>query len=79
MFFIFSKEKEIKTPQYIIAFCDENDLSTKFGAYPHVFNSYDDAKQMIFSKTNGWGRAIIKRVNDSACINCSWLIIEKIK
>lgn len=78
--FIFKKKKEeIKTPQYVIAFCDENDLSTKFGAYPYAFNSYDDAKQMIFSKVNGWGNAIIERVNDSACINCGWLIIEKIK
>ena len=79
MFFIFSKEKEIKSPQYVIAFCDENDLSTKFGEYPHAFNSYDSAKQMIFSKVNGWGTSIIERVDDSARINCGWLIIEKIK
>ncbi len=79
MFIFFNKkEKATDSPQYVIAFCDENDLSTKFGAYPHVFDSYDSAKQMIFSKANGWGNAIIERVGDSACINCGWLIIEKI-
>lgn len=79
MFIFKKKEEKISTPLYIIAFCDENDLSTKFGEYPHAFSSYDSAKQMIFSKANGWGTSIIERVNDSAHINCGWLIIEKIK
>ena len=79
MFRFFKKKEKISAPQYVIAFCDDNDLSTKFGEYPYPFDSYDSAKQMIFSKVNGWGRAIIEKNNDLARIDGGWLIVEKMK
>lgn len=68
-----------KNPErYVIAFCDENDISTKFGQDDEIFTSYESAKNRIFSKVCGWGRAIEETSNDSARISGGWLIIEKI-
>lgn len=72
---LFKKKK--KKVFYQIAFCDENDLSTKFGEYYVKFDNYESAKWMILSKVNGWGYAIKYMENDSAKIDDAWLIIEK--
>ena len=77
MFNFFRKQKQ-PVEKYIIAFCDENDIATKFGQDDEVFTSYESAKNRIFSKANGWGRAIEEISNDSARVSGGWLIIEKI-
>lgn len=78
MFNFFKKEKK---PIYKIAFCEENDLSTKFGEDNEVFNSYEEAKYRIFSTVAGYGKAIDYYEGDSAkldsLIDNAWLIIEK--
>ena len=75
----FNKKREnTKTEKYIIAFCDENTLTTKFGEYSsETFNTYKSAKNRIFSKACGWGKAIQEIDGDNARIDGAWLIIEK--
>ncbi len=74
--FNFFKKKQ-KPEQYVIAFCDENDITTKFGESKEIFDSYERAKYRIFSKVSGWGQAIQNTIGDNAKIDNAWLIIEK--
>lgn len=60
---------------YKIAFCDENDLATKFGEYKCVFDTYDSADHAI---RMGWRKKKEQRVKDGYRINGAWLVIEKI-
>ena len=74
----FFKRKENKKI-YKIAFCDACDISTKFGEYYVDYPTYEAAKNAIFSKVAGWGKAIQESNGDSAKIDGAWLIIfEKI-
>lgn len=75
MFKIFKKKPKLE--QYVIAFCDENDITTKFGESNEIFDSYEHAKYRIFSKVCGWGRAVQDIKGDNAKIDSAWLIIEK--
>ena len=75
--FNFFKKKEKNNPTYVIAFCADNDLSTKFGEDKQIFENYEYAKYRIFSKVAGYGKAIQYHVGDSAKIDDAWLIIEK--
>lgn len=77
MFNFFRKQKE-PVEKYIIAFCDENDIATKFGHSCELFPTYEDAKRRIFSKVNGWGYAIEEVTDNGVRINSAWLIIEKV-
>lgn len=77
MFNFFKKKEKKPTPTYRIAFCDENDLSTKFGEDNEIFESYEEAKYRIFSKISGYGWAIKYSDGDSAKVDSAWLIIEK--
>ena len=74
--FNFFKKKQ-KPEQYVIAFCDENDITIKFGKSKEIFYSYESAKYLIFSKVSGWGQAIQNTIGDNAKIDNAWLIIEK--
>ena len=64
-----------KEESYKIAFCDENDLSTKFGEYNCTFKTYDSADHAI---RMGWGKKKGQRVKDGYKIHDAWLVIEKI-
>lgn len=75
MFNLFKKKQ--KPEQYVIAFCDENDITTKFGESNEIFDSYERAKNRIFSKVCGWGWAVQETSGDNAKIDSAWLIIEK--
>jgi len=74
--FNFLKKKQ-KNKKYVIAFCDTDDISTKFGEWHEKFGTYEDAKYRIFSKVCGWGRAILDIDGDKAKIDSAWLIIEE--
>lgn len=74
--FNFLKKKQ-KLKKYVIAFCDTNDISTKFGEWHEEFDTYENAKYRIFSKVCGWGRAILDIDGDKAEIDSAWLIIEE--
>lgn len=50
--FNFLKKKQ-KLKKYVIAFCDTNDISTKFGEWYEEFDTYEEAKCRIFSKMCG--------------------------
>ena len=60
-----------------IAFCEEPDLATKFGESIEIFDTYDLAKNRVFSKVAGWGKASQGRIGDMNHIDGAWLIIEK--
>jgi len=60
---------------YKIAFCDACDISTKFGEEYVDYPTYEAAKNAIFSKNAGWGKAIQEYNGDSAKIDGAWLII----
>ena len=68
------KRKENKKI-YKIAFCDTCDISTKFGEEHMDYPTYEAAKNAIFSKNAGWGKAIQEYNGDSAKIDGAWLII----
>lgn len=76
MFKLFNKKNQ-NTEEFVIAFCDNKDIDTKFGEYYETFKTYEDAKHRIFSKVNGWGYAIKTVENDMVEIEDAWLIIEK--
>ena len=67
------KQKEFKE-FYVIAFCDENDLSTKFGEYNATFDTYFSADHTI---RMGWRKEKSQKIKDGYQIRDSWLIIEK--
>jgi len=73
MNFFQKKNKKI----YKIAFCDDCDITTKFGEESKNYPTYESAKNAIFSKAAGWGNAIQEVVGDSAKIDGAWLIIFK--
>lgn len=77
MFKFFNQKKQEDEHYFIIAFCDDADLKTKFGEYYEKFKTYESAKHRIFSKANGWGRAIEDIKNDMVKIDDAWLIIER--
>ena len=60
---------------YKIAFCDACDISTKFSEYYVDYPTYEAAKNAIFSKNAGWGKAIQWHDGDNAKIDDAWLII----
>ena len=64
-----------KKENYRIAFCEENDLATKFGEYNVTFNTYEQADHAI---RMGWKYRITETVNNGYKINSAWLIIEKV-
>ena len=72
-FQLITKKKNEKI--YKIAFCDDCDITTKFGEEPINYPSYESAKNAIFSKVAGWGNAIQEIKGDSAKIDGAWLII----
>lgn len=67
------KNSKPSTRLYKIAFCDENDLATKFGEWNGVFDSYEAAD--FFIRMN-WSQVANKKVNDGYPLKDSWLIIE---
>lgn len=70
--------KKNKNKAYFkIAFCEEPDLATKFGESIEVFDTYDSARNRVFSKVAGWGKASQDRIGDMNHIDSAWLIIEK--
>ena len=72
MFKLFNKKetKEI----YKIAFCDENDLATKFGEDGHAFETYYSAD--FYIRMN-WNLKKEAKINDGYKIKGGWLVIEK--
>ena len=74
---LFQKKRK-PVEKYIIAFCEKNDITTKFGEYGEKFSNIEDAKYRIFSKVNGWWYAIEEITDNGVRINDGWLIIEKI-
>lgn len=68
------KKKENKKI-YKIAFCDTCNISTKFSEYYVDYPTYEAAKNAIFSKVAGWGKAIQEYNGDNAKIDGAWLII----
>lgn len=65
------KEKEI----YKIAFCDENNLATKFGEYGTICETYEKADHII---RMGWQKESKEKINDGYKIKDAWLVIEKV-
>lgn len=63
-----------KNESYKIAFCEENDLATKFGEYNVVFDTYKQADHAI---RMGWKYSITETMNNGYKINSAWLVIEK--
>ena len=72
--FNFKKEREIDKPTYRIAFCDENNLATKFGEYDCTFETYEEADHTI---RMGWRKNRSQKVNDGYKIHSGWLVIEE--
>lgn len=65
--------------QYRIVFCDEPNLSTRFGQDSEIFDTYKDAEYRIHgSKLNGWRNAIISCKENAWQVDGGWLMIEKI-
>jgi len=64
---------------YKIIFCDNNNISTKFGEWYQEFKTYEDAEHYLTSKNYGWGNAIINHCDNGYQINSAWLKIVKIK
>ncbi len=64
-----------KEKGYKIAFCDTPDLSTKFGEWNGIFDTYSLADHCI---RMGWGKAIKAKTTNAYQIDSAWLVIEKI-
>lgn len=60
---------------YKIAFCDTPDISTKFGEWNGIFNTYAAADHCI---RMGWEKTIQTKINNAYKIDGAWLVIEKI-
>ncbi len=72
----FKKNKnEINKEKYKIAFCDDNDLNTKFGEYNNIFDTYELADHVI---RMSWRKRREDKINDGYEIDDAWLVIEKI-
>lgn len=61
--------------KYKIAFCDTPDLSTKFGEWHSLFDTYSSAD---FNIRMEWGKAIEKKVEGAYKVDNGWLVIEKV-
>ncbi len=72
---IIKKEQEENRYIYKIAFCDENDISTKFGEWDKTFETYQSAD---FAIRMNWNKNFGKEKDGYKILN-SWLVIEKIK
>jgi len=59
---------------YKIAFCDENNLNTKFGEEDMKFDTYEQAD---FAIRMNWNKQKYQKVNDGYPIDSAWLVIEK--
>lgn len=71
---LFSKKRK-DTEAYKIAFCDTPDISTKFGEWNGIFDTYFSADHCI---RMGWGKAIVAKTDNAYKINGGWLVIEKV-
>lgn len=70
----FFKKNKKETAQFIIAFCDAPDLSTKFGSYDCIFETFHKADFII---RMCWSHA--QKVKEGCYkIDSAYLIIEKI-
>ena len=58
-----------------MAFCDNNDLSTKFGEHNNTYETYETADHVI---RMGWNKRREDKINDGYKIDDAWLVIEKI-
>ena len=70
-----NKSKNKNEKIYKIAFCNDCDITTKFGEESKSYPTYESAKNAIFSKAAGWGNAIQEINGDNAKIDGAWLII----
>lgn len=59
---------------YKIAFCDTPDLSTKFGEWNGIFDTYAAADHAI---RMGWKKAMQGKTDNAYKIDGAWLVIEK--
>lgn len=71
---LFSK-KHKDAEGYKIAFCDTPDISTKFGEWNEIFDTYSAADHCI---RMGWKKAIQAKTDNAYKIDGGWLVIEKI-
>lgn len=71
----FRKRQKEPKESYKIAFCETPDLSTKFGEWDGLFETYSAADHCI---RMGWHDAIKKKENDAYQIDSAWLVIEKV-
>lgn len=68
--------KKVYTQEkYKIAFCDTPELSTKFGEWHSLFDTYSSAD---FNIRMGWGKAIECKVDGAYKVDDGWLVIEKV-
>ena len=68
------KQQSKSSVIYKIAFCDENNLDTKFGEENMKFDTYEQAD---FAIRMNWNKQKNQKVNDGYAINSAWLVIEK--
>ena len=71
---LFSK-KHKGAEVYKIAFCDTPNISTKFGEWNGVFDTYFAADHCI---RMGWKKAIQAKTDKAYKIESGWLVIEKV-
>ena len=75
---LFKKNKKEKDV-YQIVFCDDKDITTEIGREQKDYPTYEAAKNVIFSKNCGWGKAIEEICGDMVRVDGDlWLIIQKI-
>lgn len=75
-----NRKKQKAVPKYRIVFCDKPDMSTKFGQYHIVYDSYDQAEWTIRSKAAGWGRSIATQEGPFFMLESGeWLTVEEFK
>ena len=68
------KKLEEKKTVYKVVFCDENDISTKFGEY-NTYDSYQTADHVI---RMNWNKRESARIRDGYEIDSMWILIETV-
>ena len=68
--------KRKKKYGYTIAFCDAQDINTKFGSWGNVFDTYQHADFVI---RMNWQQAIRVLEGQYKLSDNEWLIVEKVE
>ena len=68
--------KHKKNYGYTIAYCDKQDINTKFGSWGNIFDTYQHADFVI---RMNWPQAIKILEGQYKLSDDEWLIVEKVE